>query len=73
MTRARVSGRAAIDRGEAMIHARITEGEARQFSASILLVDDDVELCELLRRVLHAAGDSTGNRRTTAAAVWRAP
>ncbi len=31
-----------------MVDATITEGEARQLSASILLVDDDVELCELL-------------------------
>jgi len=47
---------AAIDRGQAMIDATITEGEARQVSASILLVDDDVELCELLREFLARRG-----------------
>jgi len=42
--------RADIDRGQAMrVETMVTSGQSRQESASILLVDDDIELCELLR------------------------
>lgn len=39
----------AIYWGRAMRDATITSGEPGQLSATVLLVDDDIELCELLR------------------------
>jgi two-component system, OmpR family, response regulator CpxR len=39
-----------------MIDAKFTEGQTRQLGASILLADDDVELCELLREFFARRG-----------------